>query len=84
MTCEQLLRAVNLYVEGTIEADLCAQLERHLGGCTACQVFVDTVRKTVQVYKGGQVIELPVDLRARLDETLRAKWRENRFGTTSK
>lgn len=74
MDCDELLRAMNEYVDGTLEPGVCAQFEQHLAGCNPCQVVVDNIRKTIALYKAGSPYELPPPLRDQLRSTLRARW----------
>ena len=76
MKCEELLAMLNEYVDGGVDPGACEQFEKHLAGCNPCQVVVDTIRKTITLYKEGQPYELPVQFRDRLHSALRAKWRE--------
>jgi anti-sigma factor RsiW len=79
MKCEELLAALNAYIDGEIDPQLCEELSRHLEGCDPCKVVVDTIRKTVTIYKGETEYEIPAQVHARLHECLRKKWQE-RFG----
>jgi len=74
MKCEELLSILNEYVDGTADAAICHEFEQHMAGCNPCQVVVDNVRKTIQLYKGGQPYELPVAFRERLHGLLRQRW----------
>jgi anti-sigma factor RsiW len=76
MKCDQLLAALSEYVDGTLEPGICEEFQRHLNGCNPCQVVVDNIRKTITVYKYGQVIELPVAFRERLHAALRERWKQ--------
>ena len=76
MKCDELLKLLSDYVDGQIDPGLCAELEKHLGGCNPCRVVVDNLRKTIRLYKDDQAYELPSDFRARLHKTLKAKWRQ--------
>ena len=77
MKCEEMLAMLNEYVDGMVDPALCAEFEKHMGGCNPCQVVVDTIRQTITLYKSGQPYELPAKFQARLHEALRARWREN-------
>lgn len=74
MNCDELLNALNEYVDGTIEPGVCQQLVQHLTGCNPCQVVVDNIRQTIRLYRNGEPYELPVDLHQRLHQNLRARW----------
>ena len=75
MKCEELLKLLNEYVDGTVDPGICEEFERHMAGCNPCQVVVDNIRKTIQLYRAGECIELPLEFRTRLHEALREKWK---------
>ncbi len=75
MKCEELLRAMNDYVDGNIDPTICEGLEKHLADCNPCQVVVDNIRKTITLYKAGQPYELPAELKRKLRAVLRDKWK---------
>ena len=71
--CQALLTQLGDYIDGELEAALCAKIEQHLANCNDCQVLVDTTRKTVLLYRRhGQYaqLELPVDVTSRLWQAL--------------
>jgi anti-sigma factor RsiW len=76
MKCEELLKALNEYVDGTLEPGACTHFQKHLEGCDTCRIVVDNVRKTIQLYKGDQVIELPAECREKLHAKLRERWQQ--------
>jgi hypothetical protein len=78
MKCEEMLKLLNDYVDGTVDPALCEEFQHHMAGCNPCQVVVDNVRKTITLYKSGQPYELPQGFRSRLHAALRAKWKETR------
>ncbi|MCL4191741.1 MAG: zf-HC2 domain-containing protein [Thermoguttaceae bacterium] len=76
MKCEELLAALNEYVDGTLEPGICESFEHHLHDCNPCQIVVDNIRKTITLYKGGQPYELPPELHQRLCDCLRERWKQ--------
>ena len=76
MKCDELLRMLNDYVDGDIEPGVCEEFQKHLEGCNPCKIVVDTVRRTITLYKDTEVYELPLDVRSRLHDLLRKKWQE--------
>lgn len=65
--CRHLLGSLSQYIDGDLESDLCAELERHLAGCENCRVVVDTLQKTVYLYQAtSEQVPLPEGLRKRL------------------
>ncbi len=75
MNCDDLLKTLNEYVDGTIEPGVCEQFQQHLAECNPCRIVVDNIRKTIQLYKGDEPFELPLEFRTRLHATLRAHWK---------
>lgn len=69
--CRELLGQLSEYIDGELEAALCAELETHLAGCTNCRVMVDTLRKTITLYHAQAPAELPSDVEDRLYKVLR-------------
>lgn len=66
-TCKQMLSSLGEYIDGTLGEDLCLEIEKHMQGCIRCQVVVDTMKKTVELYHEGAVDDhLPLDVRQRL------------------
>ncbi len=52
-SCKHLLGSLSDYVDGELSKELCAEIERHLADCTNCQVVVDTLRRTIELYKAA-------------------------------
>ncbi len=75
MKCEELLAALNDYVDGTLSPGVCAAFEEHLKGCNPCEVVVDNIRKTITLYKVGEPFVLPAEFQEQLHRQLREKWR---------
>ncbi len=76
MKCQELLKALSEYVEGGVDPAICKELEKHLGDCNPCRVVVDTLKKTISLYKNDEVYELPADFKQRLHKALQEKWRQ--------
>jgi anti-sigma factor (TIGR02949 family) len=65
--CKQLMGNLSEFIDGELEAELCAELEQHLEGCDNCRIVVNTLRKTIELYKQtNEPIELPHAVRNRL------------------
>lgn len=81
MTCEELLQALNQYIEeGDLALASCEDFARHLAGCNPCQVVVDNIRKTITLYKAGEPYPMPAEFQNRLRSALQEKWQE-KFGS---
>ena len=68
--CRRLLGALSEYIDGDLEAELCQQIDAHLAGCENCRIVVDTLRKTVLLYRSDQSPSLPSDVEERLLKAL--------------
>ncbi len=74
MKCEELLKLLSEYIDGEVDPAVCEQFEEHLKGCDPCNVVIDTMRMTVQLYKDDEIYEIPIEFRERLHDVLREKW----------
>lgn len=74
MKCEELLAALNEYVDGDIDPGICEAFEEHLKGCNPCQIVIDNIRQTITLYREGEAVELPLRLRQKLHVALRKCW----------
>jgi anti-sigma factor RsiW len=69
--CRDLASQLSEYIDGELEAALCAELEAHLAHCTNCRVMVDTLRKTITLYHAQAPAKVPSDVEDRLYKVLR-------------
>jgi hypothetical protein len=74
MNCEELLAALNDYVDGEEQTALCQALKDHLADCHPCQIVVDNIRHTIALYKAGVPVELPAEVHEKLCQILRQRW----------
>jgi hypothetical protein len=75
MTCEELLRALNEVIDDQSALALYHDFADHLAGCNPCQLVVDNIRRTIQLYKAGEPYPMPADFQDRFRDALRAKWK---------
>ncbi len=68
--CKQILEPLSDYISGEAAESLCAEIEAHLVECENCRVMVDTLRKTIVLYRATTPAELPDDVRRRLYQIL--------------
>jgi hypothetical protein len=76
MKCDDLLKALNEYVDGTLDSSVCEMFQSHLKDCKTCRIVVDNVRKTIQLYRGDTPCELPAEIQSRLHACLKDRWRQ--------
>lgn len=64
--CHALLNDLSAYLDGEAEEKLCQEIERHIKECEDCRVVVDTLSRTVKLYREHGHAHLPSDARQRL------------------
>ncbi|MDX9863710.1 MAG: zf-HC2 domain-containing protein [Anaerolineaceae bacterium] len=66
--CKDLLANISAYVDGTLREDLCVLLEEHIHSCRNCEIVVNTLQKTIDLYHEAAEKEgaIPEDVRSRL------------------
>ncbi len=70
MECGRMLSALSDYIDGELEQELCAQIEAHMADCPDCKLMVDTLRKTLVLYRQQGQVEVPLDVKQRLYKVL--------------
>jgi hypothetical protein len=54
-------------VDGDLDPLLCDEIERHMADCENCQIVINTLKKTVELYHlTAEDPSLPSDVRTRL------------------
>ena len=59
LSCAEFLAEFGDYLDNAASPDLRARLEAHLHECNACQVIVDTARKTIRIVTESDSFSLP-------------------------
>lgn len=77
--CRELLAQINEYLDDELPEELRRELEAHLAGCEDCRVAVDTLNRTVHIYRAldDVPLELPDAVEARLMQRLLEKTGRN-------
>jgi RNA polymerase sigma-70 factor (ECF subfamily) len=71
MTCEELLRQLADYADGALAPELCAELERHLGGCSPCAELRQDLADLARLCRCDEPPRLPEAVRQRIAARLR-------------
>lgn len=80
MTCEELLQALNDYVDGEQLAGICEEFAEHLAECNPCQVVVDNIRQTIALYRAGEPFAMPEGFQQGMQQKLKEQWKR-KFGS---
>src|SRR5712691_2181742 len=59
VSCEEVWREISNYLDGEVDASLCAAMEDHLRGCKHCTAVLDGTRNVVQLYGDERMFEVP-------------------------
>jgi RNA polymerase sigma-70 factor (ECF subfamily) len=76
LACKDLFASLSHYLDGALDAEKCEVLEKHLDGCQPCQVFLDSLRQTVELVRKHPPARLNPKTAARIREKLLAQYRE--------
>jgi len=54
MNHRQVFKNVCNFIDGELDDATCQELQKHVTACPKCRIYVDTVRKTIVLYKGKE------------------------------
>ena len=74
MKCQELLGALNDYIDGETRSALCQLLQEHLTECDPCRIVIDNIRQTIMLYRAGLAMPLPAELHEKLRLLMRNRW----------
>ena len=78
MKCNDFLKEMTDYLEGTADVEVRMELEEHLHWCHDCFVVMNTTKKTIEIYRNNQLYELPDNLRNRLHNAILTKCKQSK------
>ncbi len=76
MHCRDVIARLSEYLDHELPEEPQRDLEAHFVVCTECRVFVDTVRKTIALYRRETVLECPEQVKLRLQSLLAIEYRK--------
>jgi anti-sigma factor RsiW len=76
-TCQSGVELLMDYLEGQIAPDVRAAVERHVADCPRCIAFVESYRRTPDIFKQATAATLPPDLARTLVEAVRRQFRQD-------
>jgi RNA polymerase sigma-70 factor (ECF subfamily) len=71
IACKELFAALSDYIDQELDPSLCEDLQRHLGDCSPCQVYLASLEETVRRCKRHCTQEVKAKVRAQVRELLR-------------
>jgi hypothetical protein len=76
--CNEFLKELNDFLDGSMDSKLKVELEEHLTWCHNCYVVCDTTKKTISIYKENKLYDLPENLRSKLHTAIVSKCKEHK------
>jgi len=76
MDCEKVLEQLSEFLDHDAREELCRAIEKHLEQCRDCQLYVDSVRKTIILYQNDKRIEVPMQVSKRLQAAMAREYGE--------
>ena len=81
LTCQEVLDQLSDYLDEDARAELVQEVDGHLHECVHCQVEVDTLRRTIRIYRCDERVELPASLSEKLESALDQAYRAAKRGS---
>ncbi len=80
MKCnDELIKEVCNYLGGDLDSTPCRMIREHMEKCRNCEIYIDKIKKTVEIYKRVDNCEdLPDSVCKKLFFTLNLKLPENK------
>lgn len=76
--CKEVLALLSEYLDLDLPAEECQEIERHLAGCSPCEEFAQSLRKTVDLCRAYRPGVMPGPLSAQARNELEMAWRRMR------
>ena len=70
--CHHVWEHISLYIDGDVDAELRAEIDRHLEHCEICSAVMDSTRNVMVLMADERVFEIPAGYSERLHERLDA------------
>ena len=82
LNCKHVWEHISEYIDGSMDAQLRADIERHLENCEICSAILDSTRNILILTADDRTFELPVGYSERLHERLKKEIGETEPGET--
>lgn len=68
--CKQLKSQLSGFIDGDLDDAICQEIQKHLENCENCKIVVDTLKKTVTLYRESPAETVPPAAHDRLIKVL--------------
>ncbi|MGA3102632.1 MAG: zf-HC2 domain-containing protein [Terracidiphilus sp.] len=66
MTCTEFLAILDDVLDESIAVETRTEIENHLRKCGHCEVVLNTMRKTIEIFQCHEIYEVPTEVSERL------------------
>lgn len=81
LSCREILDNLSAYIDEELDPSLCDEIQRHMAGCDPCVAFLNTLKKTVVLYRScAEQDDLPREVHIDLHRFLRKRCLEDAEG----
>jgi anti-sigma factor (TIGR02949 family) len=70
--CKHVWQHISAYIDGDVNAELRAEIDRHLEHCEICSAVLDSTRNVVVLVADQRIFEIPAGYSERLHRRLDA------------
>lgn len=70
--CKHVWQYISAYIDGDVDAQLRAEIDRHLEHCEICSAVLDSTRNVIVLVADARVFEIPSGYSERLHRRLDA------------
>jgi anti-sigma factor RsiW len=70
LSCKHVWEYISNYIDGSVDPEVRAQIERHLEHCEICSAILDSTRNILYLTADDRTFALPVGYSARLHARL--------------
>ena len=74
MKCKEAYAHICDNLDADLNSPKCIEIRKHLESCPDCSAFLDSVKKTVFLYRSTPSPELPDSIHQRLLKTIEHTW----------
>jgi anti-sigma factor RsiW len=71
--CKHVWEYISSYIDGEVDAELRAAIDRHLETCEICSAVLDSTRNVVVLVADSRVFEVPAGFSSRLHARLESE-----------
>ena len=57
MKCQEIFERLGDYIDRELDDEICKEIEGHVENCEPCIAFINTLKKTVELFQGVGVAE---------------------------